>query len=316
MTSNSFVYVTNTDSDDISVVSIDSFEEIERIPVGGSPRGSVRFDKQKKFAYVSNCAGNTISVIDIDSNKEVDKITVGLAPRGLILSDDSTYAFVSNSGDGTLSIIDLTTRQQLSKRKIGSNPRHMAKLPGKDTILVSVWGDDRLAQFSFGMGIAAAPDPALSVSVGSNARPYSVAVNSAGDTAYVANTQADYISKIDVVNEQEIARVTVGFGSRAIVLSADNKYAFVSVECPNQVAVVDLETNSVVRTVDVGPSPRGIAIDLPTNTLFGGSFGRSVSQAGARNSIYAIDVSDPLNARYMRDTPVGLGPCSVSVLRK
>ncbi|MFN9184822.1 MAG: YncE family protein, partial [Planctomycetota bacterium] len=40
-------YVTNTDSDDISVVDLDLLKEVDRISIGGSPRGAVKFDSQK-----------------------------------------------------------------------------------------------------------------------------------------------------------------------------------------------------------------------------------------------------------------------------
>lgn len=112
-------YVTNTDSDDISVVDIANSKEVCRISIGGSPRGSVRFDPQKNFGYVSNCAGNTISVIDLHRDREVAKITVGMAPRGITLSPDGKYAYVSNSGENTLSIVDLLVGSRVIDHPLG-----------------------------------------------------------------------------------------------------------------------------------------------------------------------------------------------------
>jgi YVTN family beta-propeller protein len=64
-------YITNTDSDDISVVDLNSRQELTRVSIGGSSRGSVRFDPQRNFGYVSNCARNTVSVLDLNRNREV-----------------------------------------------------------------------------------------------------------------------------------------------------------------------------------------------------------------------------------------------------
>jgi len=141
----SLFFVTNTDSDDVSVVDAVKRVETERIAVGGSPRGSVRFDRENLFGYVSNTAGNTISVIDLIGLKEVDRIEVGLAPRGLFIGPDGTHAYVSNSGDGTLSIVDLRSRKKVATVPVGQNPRHMALTADGKGLLVSLWGSDSIA---------------------------------------------------------------------------------------------------------------------------------------------------------------------------
>lgn len=182
-------YVTNTDSDDISVVDVEGRKEVHRLTVGGSPRGSVRFDPEGNFGYVSNCAGNTISVIDLGRDREVAKIQVGLAPRGLILSKDGNFAYVSNSGDNTLSVVNLTERKEVARHPMGENPRHMALSQGLDRFVVSQWGSDSLAVIDISAGNASLRSM-RSVSVGKDARPYSLNILPDGKTALVANTQA------------------------------------------------------------------------------------------------------------------------------
>lgn len=309
-------YVTNTDSDDISVVDLDSRQELTRVSIGGSPRGSVRFDPQRNFGYVSNCAGNTVSVLDLNRNREVAKIQVGLAPRGLTLAPDGRHAFVSNSGDNSLSIVDLVERKEIRRLAMGENPRHMAILPKANRLLVTQWGSDTVANFDLATGIST-PVSLASSPVGEGSRPYSVAATGDGATAYVANTQADYLSVLDVATGREKARVPVGYGGRAAVLSTDEKYAFVSVENSNELVVVDTATNAVVKRLEVGPSPRGVALSRSRMEVYSSSFTRSGSAAfgdAARNTLTVIDVKDPLNAAVVGHIKVGLGPCSVSVL--
>ena len=135
------------------------------------------------------------------------------------------------------------------------------------------------------------------VGVGTDARPYSITANAAGDRAFVANTQAGYMCLIDIANGNELERIMVGYGGRAITLSADEKYAFISVEPDNEIAVIDLSQNKVVHRVTVEASPRGIALDKDTNELYVADFDRSHSPAGTRNALSIVDVSDPLNAK-------------------
>ena len=311
-------YVTNTDSDDISVVDIADRQEQTRVSIGGSPRGSVRFDPQHNFGYVSNCAGNTVSVLDLNRNREVARIQVGLAPRGLALSADGRYGFVSNSGDNSLSIIDLLERKEVRRLAMGENPRHMAILPEINRLLVAQWASDTIANFDLASGTET-PTPLSSTSVGEGSRPYSLAATGDGATAFVANTQADYLSVLDVAESREKDRIAIGFGSRALVLSEDEKYAFVSVENSNELVVIDMSTNAVVKRLEVGPSPRGVALSRSRMEVLSASFTRSISVAfgdEARNTLTVVKVEDPSNAAVVAHIKVGLGPCSVSVLEQ
>jgi len=307
-------YVTNTDSDDISVVSISARKEIGRIPIGGSPRGSVRFDADKRFGYVSNCAGNTISVLDLSSNTEVGKIEVGLAPRGLTLSGDGAFAYVSNSGENTLSVVDLDSRSVVSKIEMSDNPRHMGISSDGSMIFVSQWGSDSIAVID--VSAPTKPRVVKEVSVGENARPYSVAVHHGSDVLFVANTQATYISVIDTRTLEEVNRIEVGYGGRAITLNRDKSYAFASVENTNELVSINTRDQSVRSRVEVGPSPRGIAYVDADEEVEGGSFSRSAFvNPAARNALFSVNVKDPENLEVVGYVKVGLGPCSVSILQ-
>jgi YVTN family beta-propeller protein len=61
-------YITNFDSNTVSVIDTSSDTVIATIPVGTGPFG-VAVNELKKRVYVSNNYGNTISVIDTDSYK-------------------------------------------------------------------------------------------------------------------------------------------------------------------------------------------------------------------------------------------------------
>lgn len=286
-----------------------------RIPVGGSPRGPVKFDNIKMFGYVCNTAGNTLSVIDQFRNREVSRITVGQAPRGLAISEDGKYAFVSNSGSNTISVVDILRRSQIDEIGVGLNPRHMGVLPGKNSVNVCFWGSDVVVTLDYSQGIQNI-FMAKAMSVGFDARPYSVAIDSLSGRSYVANTMADYMSILDDNTGKELTRIPVGFGGREAVLSPDRNYVFLSTEVTNEIAVVDLNQNQVVHRVSVGPTPRGLVLNPDLKELFAVAFPRSPAMVGARNSVSVIDVSDPLKASLVDAIPVGQGPCAISMLTR
>jgi len=307
------LYVTNTDSNDISVVDNSERVELKKIPVGESPRGAVKFDPRAKFGYVSNCAGNTISVIDLDANKEVAKIEVGLAPRGIALSIDGNVAYVSNSGSNDLSVVDLINRKEIDRIAMGGNPRHMA-LFNDNLLLVSEWGSDSIAVIDISNNKTLLSNKTIPLA--KDSRPYSLNIAKKLKMGLVANTQSDDLSIIDLSTLTETDRVKVGFGGRAVAIAEDEKFAYVTVENTNEIVVVDLTTKEAVHRIDVGPSPRGIAIDFNRNEIYLSNFTRSTPKVGSRNSISIVDITNPLEAKFSGEVIVGLGPCSVSLLTK
>jgi DNA-binding beta-propeller fold protein YncE len=82
----------------------------------------------------------------------------------------------------------------------------------------------------------------------------------------------------------------------------------------NDIAVINTATNMVVHRVGIGPSPRGLAFDPQADEVGSGNFGRSLSTVADRNTMGILDAADPPRARFVTAVPVGLGPCSVSIL--
>lgn len=112
-------YVSNTGSDDVWVVDMDSASVVAVIPVGDDPRG-IDITPDNSRVYVANRFDNTISVINTESNDEVQVIDLGESelvsaeePYDVVVSPDGTRLYVamknggSENGDGTVAVIDL-----------------------------------------------------------------------------------------------------------------------------------------------------------------------------------------------------------------
>lgn len=121
-----YAYVTNTDSNTLSVVDLCTNEELKQIEIGDSPRGAIGIDTMRGYGYVSNCAGDTISVIDLNEDLEINRIKVGLAPRGLIVDEKNMNVIVTAfdrtnittlSGNDKMTIVSIDTL-----RRVGNLP--------------------------------------------------------------------------------------------------------------------------------------------------------------------------------------------------
>ena len=96
----------------------------------------------------------TVSVVDTGTNAVTDTINVGLQPASLTVNGGSV--FVTNTNSDTVSIIDATSHQvtqtfnvePLPGSTVGSSPNSVT-FAGPNTLLVSVGGDNAIAEFGY-----------------------------------------------------------------------------------------------------------------------------------------------------------------------
>jgi YVTN family beta-propeller protein len=107
--SNGNMYMTNFNSDSVSVINPATNAVISTIPVGSAPFG-IAFNPNNGNMYVTNAGNNTVSVINPSTNTFVATIPVGSAPFGIAFNPNNGNMYVTNAGGKTISVIaPLTT---------------------------------------------------------------------------------------------------------------------------------------------------------------------------------------------------------------
>ncbi|GAB7189023.1 hypothetical protein ATKI12_8854 [Kitasatospora sp. Ki12] len=321
------LFSTDTDDGVVSVVAKTGSNEhrlIKQIRVGNAPRGGVKFTKSGR-GFVCNTSQNTLSEIDAVSLVEVRRIEVGHGPRGLGIVPNEKYMLVSNSGSDTVSVVDLGLNVELRQVAVGRDPRHMGISADGLWAYVCVWGDGYISKLdlaSLATGDAAGVAEVARIEIDQAAHPYSLNITPDGSRVFVANTQATYVTVVDVATN-EVHNVDLGaIGGRAITFSADGKFALVTVETQSRVYVIDVETLEVKRHLPVGAGPRGLTLDKEDNTLYVTNFKRTtdvVMEGGpdfGANALTKVDLSSaPLDRQEgsfsYEEVVVGFGPCSV-----
>jgi DNA-binding beta-propeller fold protein YncE len=318
---------TDTDSGSVTVIERDgrAFRVLGSISVGNAPRGAVKVTSDGR-GFVCNCGGDTVSEIDVFANREVARIKVGPAPRGIGLVPGDSFALVSSSGDNFVSVVDLDRREEVGRVAVGRDPRHMAVSKDGLSAYVCIWGGHYISHLDISGLAAKSPDPAsvrevTQIDIGEEAHPYSLAIEPAGRRAFVANTQAPFVSVVDLGEDRVVAAVEIGSkGGRAIAFAADGERAFVTVEDTSEVVAIDTKAMSVLSRWPVGPGPRGIAMDPGGGFMYTSAFARTTSRSvGERvfgaNTLTVIDldaIGHELRAEAFDEVDVGKGPCSVS----
>jgi YVTN family beta-propeller protein len=137
------VFVTNTGSNSVSVISASSSKVVASVPVGASPE-AVAYDLVDHQVDVANFGDGTVSVISESSLLVVATIGVGIAPSGIAVSDG--FVFVVNSGSDTMTVIDGSNNTAFETYGTGINPQAIVIDHGVGYI--ANLGSDNLTEFS------------------------------------------------------------------------------------------------------------------------------------------------------------------------
>lgn len=106
--SGKYIYVSNHDSDTVSVIGAPAHTVVTTLPVGDGPASMV-LDAVHGRLYVANQSAKTVSVIDTATRAVIDTLILSDIPDRLLIQPDSGYLYVLNQATGNLAIIDTQT---------------------------------------------------------------------------------------------------------------------------------------------------------------------------------------------------------------
>ncbi len=272
-----WVVVANSDSNTISLVSMDG-EEIEaEIGVGREPR-SVGVHPWLERAYVTNLADDTISVVDLAERREVATAAVGDEPYGMVVSPDGATLYVSLSGEESIAVVDAETLAVAVHIPVETRPRGLALTADGTTLYVTHLLTGRVS-------VVDVPSESVTAVVGtgleSNAAQ-AIAIHPSETRAYVPHirsrvsnadllldsTIAPVVSVLDLATNTTIRKEVLGLDAidrpvnnpTAVDFSPDGRYLYVVNAGSNDVSVIDLTTGLAAGHIQVGDNPRGIAV--------------------------------------------------------
>ena len=303
-----FAYITNADSDNVSVLDISTNTVITTIPVGSSPRG-VAVSPAGTRVYITNYVSNDVSVIDTASNTVVATIPMlpvlaisppppPSAPMGIAINPAGTRVYVANNISGHVTVIDAITNTVLGSVISGSIPFGVAVHPSGNLVYVTNRGESSVSVID-----TAASAVLKKIPVGME--PYGIAVNPEGTRLYVANhgsVAKDAVSVIDtathtVITNVELPSLSAGPGPYGVVINTAGTRVYVANDLAGYVAVIDPATNTMIDTIPVGDRPIGVGLDSGGTRLY-------VTVQGT-NSVSVIDTAAKT---VLASVPVGTSP--------
>ena len=294
------VYVPNSMSNTVSVISQRTMKVVAQFPTGALPQ-HVTPSWDLKTLYVDNDLGNTLTPIDPRTGRPGHPIPVE-DPYNLYFTPDGRFA-----------IVVAERLQRLDFRRPGTMALvHTLSVPvcrGVDHMDFSAGGRYAYASCEFAgrmieVDLRTQPLMRTLVLNHGDASPQDVKLAPDGRTLYVADQLNGGLWEINPATFRVLGFLHTGAGAHGLYPSRDARFMYVSNRQAGSVSVVSFRTRRVVKTWQ---------LPLPASPDMGGvsADGSTLWLSGRYNAVvYAIDT----RTGHLRATiPVGSGPHGLSV---
>ena len=201
-----YALVTNTKSNNVSVVDMSNFEVTHTVSTGRSPHG-FRIGKNIQTAYVANMADKSISIIDMNAKKETNRIKVAGVPITTAISADGKYLFASLNDRNELIRIELPGKK-ITKVAVGKGPAQIFLAPDEKTIFVANQGKKNSPSATVSKIDVQTMAVLATIDVGKGA--HGLAVSKDGRFTFVTNLFENTMSVIENSKDKEILKLDVG----------------------------------------------------------------------------------------------------------
>ena len=223
---------------------------------------SLALDAADRYVFVPNRGSADVAVIDSRTDRVVARVPVGRVPHQVVVSDVAGKLVASNTADDTISMVDLSTLRTRTL-ELDDEPEHMALAP--DGLLLAI---GNLAAGT--VSLVSLEQERELARVSGLFDPHNLTFSPDGALLYVANLGASHVSVVDVASARVIDEIPVGRpatlaaaegigaefqGIINVTSTPDGRLGFAAHGESNELAVIDLRTRELKKSVALGELP-------------------------------------------------------------
>ncbi len=237
----SVAVLSNTMSDNISIVDLPNLEVIAILEIGDRVQDAA-ITPDSKWAVICGFNSNSVKIVDLETFTIVADVPTGTRASVVSLTPDGNYAYVGNISSNTVSVVELdgASSQEIAEMSCG--------------IIGVVW-----AACGVSSDVRVSPD---------------------GAYCLVAASFDDRVKVIDTASNTVVADLAVGDFPIQIAFNADGSRAVVSNYFHDTISIIDVDGASsyVVGTWNTGDGPLRVAYDSVTDQFAIGVYGDKAVQ--------------------------------------
>jgi len=248
------VYVALSGDDEVQVIDSASLEERARIRLqpGDAPREAA-LTPDRRLLLVANAGSNTVAFLDPSAMVEVGRVAVGQAPSALLVDRLGARAYAFNARSAFVSVIDIGARAVAASIATDYGPLRGQLNRAGDRLYVLATSSPYLTAFA-----VPAYQQTGRVHVGLGAS--GLKVDPATDLLYVAEGGPRRLAVYDPFSLLPIDFIDLPGGGAYMAIADAEGALFVLLPERRSAAVIDLASRRLRAEMDLGPSPRVLAL--------------------------------------------------------
>jgi YVTN family beta-propeller protein len=258
-----------------AVSFIDTAGDVERARLGGfvTPH-FMRFAPDGRHGYVADAGASRVTRVDLATFTVDGVLTLDGVDADAPVADEGGFhdaqidadgvLWAAHAASGRVLVYDTVTHTTLAELAVGARPwmvyaeHPFAELPRR--YLVPNLGDETLSRIDgAGLAVAAEALPGDAESFGVN---YSALVP---DRAFVLHGRRQDVAVVDTATGAVLARIPVGGRSETASTTADGRHVIAAVSGADEIVVIDVLANRVVKRLPAGATPWSVTIPLGQN---------------------------------------------------
>jgi YVTN family beta-propeller protein len=259
------LYVTNSGSDDITVIDLKSLQLTGTIKVGAHVHGiALQADGKKMFTTVES--DNTLKIIDTANDKTISTVKLTGRPNQCAVTPDGKYVAVPIRDGNSVDIVDVAQLKIVKVLPV-SKPHNSFNAGSNHYIFVSSMGDEQINVIDLQKMEYSAHIP-----VGGVPRPF--VVSSDGKAMYIALSHLHGFVEVDIPRKKVIKRVEIPAENshpkerglepsevltHGLALSPDQTELWVTSLLDDSVYIYDVKANKVTGRLATGDGPNWVA---------------------------------------------------------
>jgi len=213
------VAVTAEENESLLVVNIETGEVETRIRTREKISHMVVLSPDEKTAYVSNIGSGSVSVIDLQGKQPVKTLRLGNGSEGLDITPDGRELWVANREQDTVAVVDTEALKVVETLECGSFPIRLKFTPDGQHALISNARSGDVAVFSrsdraeiarIQMELTAKEVEGRLLQFELSPVPIGIVIDPVSSRAFVANSNADIVTIIDLNTWQVAGRLDAG----------------------------------------------------------------------------------------------------------
>lgn len=260
-----FMYVANSGTNSVGIVTTATFALQSSIPVGRTPVALVQ-TPDASLLYSVNKGDGTVSAISTQSNSVVATVPVGSSPVAVAMNSDGKTLYVANQGSGTVSAINTASNSVVATVASGASPNFLIFDSSRRRLYVANTGSNTISVFDADIGLT------LIKTVAVGAGPASIAALPDGTRVYVANAgctdavnlagcSGTTVSVLDAVSLAIRNTITVGSTPVSLAADAGSTKVVVANRDSNTISSIRTSDDTVINTNASGsPQPTFVVI--------------------------------------------------------